>query len=207
MSKDKGPFMKFGGQVAEFCIKITGALAKRGITSQQMWKFVAEADEAALETVAEAFAKAMEGEMDVLARIRFGQRIFPPFNGAELVADGPGDEELVAGIDRLKLVDILTGPGDDYISFKEACKRGSANPATNWGQRAAFALRDAGNAGMISTEVFPVGEYVVFPKTRWLDPQRDRICVWVVVRSEGGFSCDYHWFGTSVTRRGRFASL
>ena len=61
MSKDKGPFMKFGGQVAEFCIRLTKALAKRGVTSEQIWEFVEKADEAALEQVAEAFAKAICG--------------------------------------------------------------------------------------------------------------------------------------------------
>lgn len=143
----------------------------------------------------------------VLIPTTYGPAISPPFNGAELIADGPGDAELVAGIARIKLLPILTVGDRESIRFEEACRRGSANPATNWGQRAAFALRDAGNAGKISKEVWPVGQYVVCPRTHWRDPQYGFVCVWDVYRDEGGFFCRYRWFGNSVDRDGRFVSL
>ena len=65
-------------------------------------------------------------------------------------------------ISRIQLLPALQ-PGDgDVIRFGEACDRAEANPETSWGQRAAFAVRDAGNRGEISKEVWPVGVYAVF---------------------------------------------
>jgi len=146
-------------------------------------------------------------EKGLLVPTRYGSEISPPLPGAELIADGAGDEELIAGIDRIKLTNILTKQDGAYISFEEACKRGSANPATNWGQRAAFALRDAGNAGRISLETWPVGKYVPCPKTRWRNPQDGNVYVWCVIRSELGFGCGCDWFGDSVDSDGQFVSL
>ena len=146
-------------------------------------------------------------EMGALTPMTYGAVITPPFDGAELIADG-SDEELIAGIDRgIKLSDILTKSDGDHISFKEACKRGTVNPATNWGQRAAFALRDAGNAGKFSKSVWPVGKYVVCGKARWRNPQYGDVYAWCVVRNEDGFSCYSYWFGFSVNRHGQFVSL
>lgn len=146
-------------------------------------------------------------EKGLLMPTRYGSEITPPFPGAELIADGAGDEELIAGIDRIKLTDILTAQDSTYISYEEACKRGSANPATNWGQRAAFALRDAGNAGKISKEVWQVGKYVVCGKTRWRRPRFGGVYAWYVFRGVGGFGCSCDWFGGYVGRDGRFVSL
>lgn len=161
-----------------------------------------------LDQCATLFAEADDAiEKGLLTPTRFGPAISPPFPSAELIADGPGDEELVANIGQLKLVNILE-PGDpEYISFEEACRRGSINPATNWGQRAAFALRDAGNAGKISEEIWSVGTYVVCPKTHWRGPGSGSVYAWYVIRNEDGFNCNYNWFGNNVNRNGQFASL
>lgn len=161
-----------------------------------------------LDQFANILAEADEAiEKGLLLPTRYGAVIAAPFDGAELIADG-SDDELIAGIDRgIKLSAILTDRDGTYISFEEACKRGSANPATNWGQRAAFALRDAGNADKISKKVWPVGKYVVCGKTRWRDPQDGNVYAWFVIRLGDGFSCDYIWFDDNVRRLGQFVSL
>ncbi|PIR86838.1 MAG: hypothetical protein COU11_03200 [Candidatus Harrisonbacteria bacterium CG10_big_fil_rev_8_21_14_0_10_49_15] len=110
-------------------------------------------------------------------------------------------------ISRIQLLPALQ-PGDgDVIRFGEACDRAEANPETSWGQRAAFAVRDAGNRGEISKEVWPVGVYAVFGKTRWRSPRNGRVCAWYVIRDGDGFDCDDVWVDNFVDARGRFLSL
>lgn len=180
---------------------------KDGRTRERLVRVVKEMPHV-LDQCAALFAEADAAlEKGLLLSTRYGAVITPTFDGAELIADG-SDDELIAGIDRgIKLSDILTKSDGDYVSFEEACKRGSVNPATNWGQRAAFALRDAGNAGKFSKSVWPVGKYVVCGKTRWRNPLDGLVFAWYVIRSEDGFRCDYRWFGHSVGRRGQFVSL
>lgn len=146
-------------------------------------------------------------EKGLLLPTRYGSEIPPPLKDGELIADGAGDEELIAGIDRIKLDPILTAADGSYISFEEACNRGTKNPATNWGQRAAFALRDAGNAGKISKEVWPVGEEVICGKTRWRSPPDHYVYAWYVIRNEDRFDCYCRSFGSHVLGNARFVSL
>ena len=141
---------------------------------------------------------------DVLTPITFGPEIKPPFDGAILDQDGPGDEAFDIG--QLKLVSVLNEADSQYISFEEAVRRGQANAKYNWGQRLAFRLRNAGNNGQISKEVWPVGQYLICSKTIWRCSGGDR-CAWYVFRDGNGFYCHCLWFGDDVGRDGRFPSL
>lgn len=125
----------------------------------------------------------------------FGPEIQPPFKDAVLVEDGPGDDSL--DISELKELLPILNEGEEIISFQEAVSR-----SKDWGQRAAFALRDARNAGKISKEVWPVGTYIVCGKTVWRRPD-GRYYGWYVYRIEVGFYCDYVWFDDKVDSDGR----
>lgn len=131
---------------------------------------------------------------NLLTPTTFGSAIQPPFDGCVLVEDGPGDE--LPDLSQLELQPILQGE-EASISFKEAVSR-----SKDWGQRAALALRDAGNADQIPESVWKVGEYVVCGKTVWRRPYGPS-CAWYVFRSEFGFYCYYVWFAGAVHSGGR----
>jgi hypothetical protein len=136
----------------------------------------------------------MDNLNSTLTPTTYGLEIQPPFGGCVLVEDGPGDDLL--DISQLELLPILN-EGEKFIFFQEAVSR-----SKDWGQRAAFALRDAGNAGKISKEVWPVGQYVVCGKTIWRGPRGLRYG-WFVDRDEGGFYCVCDWFDGEVRSSGR----
>ena len=139
----------------------------------------------------------------ILTPTTYGTAIMPPFDGAILDEDGPGDETF--DVSRLMLIPILKDE-ENQTTVKEAVRKGQANSGTNWGERAAFVVREAGNAGKISLEVWPVGCYALFTKTIWRDRDDSRYA-WCVFRSEGGFTCGYRWFTFVVNASGRFPSL
>ncbi len=133
----------------------------------------------------------------------YGLAILPPFANAELVADGPGDDTL--NLATMRLLPILRNEENGRISFEEAVRRSTVNPQTNWGQRAASAVRDSGNAGKISLEVWPVGLYAICGKTVWRrrDGYRYALCV---IRCGDGFYYSYRWFADDVNFGGRLLS-
>ncbi len=140
----------------------------------------------------------------VLTPITFGPEIKSPFDGVILAEDGFGDDTF--DIAKLKLIPVLTEADPQYISMEEAVLRGQANSDCNWGQRLAFRLRDAGNNGEISKEIWPVGQYVICSKTVWRYSDGNR-CAWFIYRGGDGFDCNYRWFSFSVSRSSRFPSL
>ena len=149
--------------------------------------------------VAAAMLKGGEGTVMIpLTPTTFGLEITPPFpdeGGWDLIADGPGDELL--DITKMQQSPILVGD-EPVITMEEA-----ANRSKDWGQRAAFALRDAGNAKKISEEVFPVGTYGVCGKTQWRHRRSGKVYAWYVYRNASGFYCDYGWFSDDVHSSGR----
>lgn len=129
----------------------------------------------------------------------YGYEIKPPFENAELIEDGKGDE--LFDISSLKLTPVLKS-GEEYITVKEAWNR--CNQI--WGQRAAEAITKAGNEGKISLEVWPLYEYAVFGKTKWRYRLSGGVCGWYVVRGGGGFDCHYYFVDDDVSEDGRILS-
>ncbi|MBI4092479.1 MAG: hypothetical protein HY420_00985 [Candidatus Kerfeldbacteria bacterium] len=98
----------------------------------------------------------------ILTPTTYGEAIAPPFadeGGWDLIADGPGYDLL--DLTKIRLLPMLQGD-EKSTTFAEAVRR-----SPEFGQRAAFRLRDEGNAGKISLEVFPVNTYAVCGKTQW----------------------------------------
>lgn len=126
----------------------------------------------------------------------YGRRIYLTFYspGAKLVEDGPDE---IPEISRIRLRPACRDRRKKF-SVAKALARARANPKTNWGQRAAEAVCDAGNAGKISKKIWPVGKYAIFGKTIWLTRSGGRHPCFVF-RTKTGFDV-YHssWFTNEI---------
>ncbi|MDO8584907.1 MAG: hypothetical protein Q7R85_02160 [bacterium] len=147
--------------------------------------------------VAAATLRGGEGIVMIpLTPTTFGPLIQPPFvdeGGWDLIADGP-DELDIANVRQLPMLE-----GDEtVIKYEEAVRR-----SREFGQRAAFRIRDAGNAGKISKEVFPVDTYAPCGKTVWRHRQGGRCYAWYVDRDASGFCCLCGWFSDVVDSSSR----
>ena len=181
-----------GGQVGEL-VKNALRLTKDEYQNRRWW----------LEQLTDSNFN-LDALANVLTPSTFGTEIKLPFPGAILVADGPGDDD--CNIANLVLRPILTAADPDYITMEEAVRRGAAHPDTHWGERLAFQLQKEGNAGTISTDIWPVGIYIVCSKTIWRHSGGSR-SAWYVVRDGVGFDCYFHWFDIKVSRYSRFPSF
>ncbi len=125
----------------------------------------------------------------------------PPFKGAILHVDSPDSEPF--DVSRLQLVPILRG-AENAISAEEAMRRGQANPATNWGQRAVEAVWAA--RGSIPKSAWPVGQHALFIRTIWRDGIDDCF-FWYVFRGADGWRSSCYWCHSGVGRDCRFPAL